>query len=334
MKKIKYLFKTIKNMDFKNMFKIAKQVSKKANKNYLLTILDIIYCGLKYQAGYYDYQEFEFYLLNKEERKTYLTRGINNNLVKKYNNKEYWYLLQDKIEFNKKFNKYLKREWLDLRETNEEEFKNFCKNKDRIIVKVIDNCGGKGIDIIDLKDKKIEITKLYKKLLKNKQYLIEEVIKQNKEISKMYPESVNTIRFFTFFDGKETHILNSVFRIGNNGVVDNFSSGGMYTFLDKNGIAICPAIDQADNVITVHPTTKQEIIGFKIPNFDKACEFVKEAAKEIKEVKYIGWDVAITEKDVCMVEGNEFPGVFQMKPSFDKGKHVGILNEYKKYMEI
>ena len=61
---------------------------------------------------------------------------------------------------------------------------------------------------------------------------------------------------------------------------------------------------------------------------------VKDASKEIKEIQYIGWDVAITEKDVCLVEGNEFPGVFQIKPSFDNGKHEGILTEYKKYMDI
>lgn len=332
MKKIKYLFKTIKKMDFKNMFKIAKQVSKKAHKPFIFTLFDIIHCGLKYQAGYYDYQEFEFYLLNKEERKTYLTRGINNSLVKKYNNKDYWYLLQDKIEFNKKFNKYLKREWIDLRNTSLEEFEKFLNKKDYVIAKELDNCGGKGITKVKV-DKK-NAKKIRNELIKNKQYLVEEMIIQNKKIDKLYNGSVNTLRFFTFFDGKETHILNSIFKIGNNGFVDNFSSGGMYTFLNKDGKVICPAIDQADNKIEVHPTSKEKIIDFVIPNFDKACELVKEASKDIKEIQYIGWDVAILENDACLVEGNEFPGVFQIKPSFDNGKHEGILTEYKKYMDI
>ena len=332
MRKIKYLFKTIKKMDFKNMFKIAKQVSKKAHKPFIFTLFDIIHCGLKYQAGYYDYQEFEFYLLNKEERKTYLTRGINNSLVKKYNNKDYWYLLQDKIEFNKKFNKYLKREWIDLRNTSLEEFEKFLNKKEYVIAKELDNCGGKGITKVKV-DKK-NAKKIRNELIKNKQYLVEEMIIQNKKIDKLYNGSVNTLRFFTFFDGKETHILNSIFKIGNNGFVDNFSSGGMYTFLNKDGKVICPAIDQADNKIEVHPTSKEKIIDFVIPNFDKACKLVKEASKDIKEIQYIGWDVAILENDACLVEGNEFPGVFQIKPSFDNGKHEGILTEYKKYMDI
>ena len=332
MKKIKFLLKAIIHMDYKNMFKVAKKVSKKAKKPFIVIFIDIIYCGFKYQAGYYDYQEFEFYLLNKEQRKTYLTRGINNSLVNKYNNKEYWYILQDKIEFNKRFNKYLKRDWLDLRESSLEEFIKFCSNKEYIIAKELDNCGGKGIDKIKV-DKNIK--EIYDKLKDNKQYLVEELIVQNSKVSKLYSGSVNTLRLFTFFDGKETYVINTIFKIGNNGFVDNFSSGGMYTFVDNKGKIIVPAIDQDDNKIEIHPTTKEKILGFEIPNYDKACDMVKEAAKLIPEVQYIGWDVSILENDVCLVEGNEFPGVFQIKPSFDNKKdHVGLIPEYKKYMDF
>ena len=82
MGKIKYLFKRIIKMDYKNMFRIAKAISKKTKKNYISIVIDMIKCGFKYQAGYYDYQEFEFYNLNNEERKTYLTRGKNNEIIK------------------------------------------------------------------------------------------------------------------------------------------------------------------------------------------------------------------------------------------------------------
>ena len=332
MRKIKFLLKAIIHMDYKNMFKVAKKVSKKAKKPFIVIFIDIIYCGFKYQAGYYDYQEFEFYLLNKEQRKTYLTRGINNSLVNKYNNKEYWYILQDKIEFNKRFNKYLKRDWLDLRESSLEDFIKFCSNKEYIIAKELDNCGGKGIDKVKIDN---NITEIYNRLKENKQYLVEELIKQNSKVNKLYSGSVNTLRLFTFFDGKETYVINTIFKIGNNGFVDNFSSGGMYTFVDNKGKIIVPAIDQDDNKIEIHPTTKEKILGFEIPNYDKACDMVKEAAKLIPEVQYIGWDVSILENDVCLVEGNEFPGVFQIKPSFENKKdHVGLIPEYKKYMDF
>ena len=98
MGKIKYLFKRIIKMDYKNMFKIAKDIGKKINKNYIVILIDMIKCGLKYQAGYYDYQEFEFYNLNKEERKTYLTRGKNNEIVKRFNDKTSFHKFENKVE--------------------------------------------------------------------------------------------------------------------------------------------------------------------------------------------------------------------------------------------
>ena len=332
MRKIKFLIKAIIHLDYKNMFKVAKNVSKKAKKPFIVIFIDIVYCGFKYQAGYYDYQEFEFYLLSKEERKTYLTRGINNSLVNKYNDKNYWHILQDKVEFNDRFKKFLKRDYIDLRKASVKEFEKFCKNKEYVIAKELDNCGGKGIDKVKIDINNIK--KIYDKLKENKQFLVEELIVQNKKVAKLYDGSVNTLRLFTFYDGKEVYVLNSIFKIGNNGFVDNFSSGGMYTFLDKKGKIKVPAIDQADNKITIHPSTKEQILGFTIPNYDKACKMVKEASKLIPEIKYIGWDIAILENDVALVEGNEFPGVFQVKPSFEDGKHIGLLPEYKKYMDF
>ena len=69
MGKFKYLLRRITKLDYKNMLKIAKKISKKTDKNFVFILVDIAICGIKYQAGYYDYQEFEFYNLNNKERK-------------------------------------------------------------------------------------------------------------------------------------------------------------------------------------------------------------------------------------------------------------------------
>ena len=58
----------------------------------------------------------------------------------------------------------------------------------------------------------------------------------------------------------------------------------------------------------------------------------QKACQKVPQVGYIGWDVAITEKGACLVEGNEFPGVFQIKPSY-MDKPEGILPRYNKYMK-
>lgn len=328
MNKLKYILKCIRTLDYKNMIKVARKVSKKSKRFILFILIDMIYCGFKYGAGYYDYQEFEFYLLKKEERKTYLTRTKNNLIVRKYNNKEDFYLLDDKVLFNEKFNKYIKRDYLKVEK--EEDFLDFIKKHNEFIAKPIDGSGGKGVMKYEVDNNEKE---LYKAVIGLKQNLIEEVIKQHGEINKLYKDSVNTLRLFTFFDGENAHILNSVFKIGNGGVTDNFSSGSMYTFVNDRGIVIAPAIDQDDKLYENHPITLQKIIGFKVPMYKEAVEMVLEAAKLVPSIKYIGWDVAISTDGPVIIEGNSFPGVFQIKPSLSK-EHIGLIPKYQKYMEI
>lgn len=328
MHKIIYLFKRIIGLDYKNMFKIAKKISKKTKKFRLFIVIDMIKCGFTYQAGYYDYQEFEFYLLNKRQRKTYLTRGINNEIVRKYNNKEVAKKFDDKGEFNKIFKDFLHRDYLVL--DSFEEFKKFIKNKKEIIVKPIDGEGGNGVEKITITD---DYKGLYDKLIQNNQRLIEEVIVQHKEMNKIYAKSVNTLRMFTFVKDGKSYFLQGILKFGNGGSVDNFSSGGMYTFVNDDGIVIAPAIDKEDNYFEIHPLTKEKIVGFKVPMFKEAVELVKEAALVLPEVGYVGWDVAISENGPVIVEGNWFPGVFQIKPSFNESKE-GILPKYRKYMDI
>lgn len=85
---------------------------------------------------------------------------------------------------------------------------------------------------------------------------------------------------------------------------------------------IVPAIDRDDNIFEVHPISNVKLIGYEIPHYDKVVELINECAKTVKEVKYIGWGVAIMEDDVCVIEGNCYPGIYQIKLSFLKEKKV------------
>ena len=321
MEKYKFLFESIRNTSLTNLIKIIKKIKKKKKKKFVL--FDIINCSIKYQAAFYDYLEFEFYLLNDEQRKTYLTNGKNNEIVKTFNDKNYRHIFDNKDEFNNKFKKYLKRDYLNSNFTKEE-LNKFIKNKNKIIIKPIDGIGGKGIKIVDCSE---NIHQEYN------DYLLEEIIIQNKKLDELYDKSVNSLRIFTFYDGKTVHILQSILKIGNDEVTDNFASGGMYAFLNEKGVVITPAIDKDDNIYGIHPISKKQILGFKVPLFDKVIKLVDEAAKEVPQIKYVGWDIAILEVDVCIIEGNSYPEVFQIKPRFSKDK-IGILPKYEKIMKI
>lgn len=161
--------------------------------------------------------------------------------------------------------------------------------------------------------------------------IIEEYIQQHNELNRIYAKSLNTLRIFTFFDGTKVHVINAVIKFGNNTCVDNFSSGGMYAFIDSTGTIDTPAIDKNDNIYTHHPITHQPIQNIIIPNYNAVKETAICAAKKIPEIRYIGWDIAITETNIVIVEGNPYPGIFQKRPSFTENKE-GLLPLYSKYM--
>lgn len=129
MNKISYVIKRISKMDYQKMFKTIKDISKETKKSKLFILNDMIYCGFKYQAGYSDYKLYKMYNMNANERKTIVTRGINNNIVKKYNNKSYIDCFENKALFNKLFNKYLNREWLFLEEASLDDFKEYARKR-------------------------------------------------------------------------------------------------------------------------------------------------------------------------------------------------------------
>lgn len=334
-RKVTYMLARILKMNYFKMFQIAGEVSKKCDKSFIGVVKDMVHCGMKFQAGYYDYQEFEFYKLNDEQRATFLTRGKNNAIIIKYNDKEAMKLFDDKIAFNQKFSEFLNRDWLDLNTAGEEEFLSFMKKHPVIIAKPADGVGGIGVEKyhIENPDDDADIMKLYQLLKKKKQNLIETFITQHPEMNRLYPRSVNTLRMFTFCKDGQGHFLQAILKIGNGGVVDNFSSGGMYTFVEDNGTVKVPAIDKEDHQYEQHPVTGTDIIGFTVPMFEEAVALVEKAAQVIPEVGYVGWDVGISEEGPVIIEGNSFPGVFQKRAGLSDN-FTGIIPKYRQYMDI
>ena len=140
---MKYVINRIFNMSLKNMFKQINVVNERSGKNKILIFFDMIVCGFKYQAGYMDYMLFEMYNLSSKQRKTIMTRGKNNKLIKTYNDFTYkpYFLMKDK--FDNKFKKYLHRDFLVINENNIKEFTSFIKKHPIFFAKPLDGQCGK-----------------------------------------------------------------------------------------------------------------------------------------------------------------------------------------------
>lgn len=328
MNNIKYILTRLTKMNYKAMLNKVNEVHKKTGTSRFLIFLDMAKCARKYGAGYMDYDLFEMYNLTDAQRDTYITRGRNNNLIEKYNNKAYFHIFENKNEFNKIFQKYLKRDWIAVTNSSKKDVIKFIKRHDIFMAKPIDGGCGKGIEKIETKNYKSP-EKLYEYLASNHNFELEEVIKQNEEVSKIYPEAINTVRMVTILKDNKPHVICAYFRIGNGSFVDNFNSGGMVAPIDvKTGVVSDNAIDKNKNLYEVHPETGKTIKGFKFPFWNEAVKMCKEASKKVPEMAYIGWDVAFTVNGPIFVEANEFPGhdIYQL-PEHTPNK-IGMMEKF------
>lgn len=334
MNKFKYLVRRIREMDFKNMRAQAKIVHGRTGKPTLFVLVDMMYCGYKYLAGYMDYVVFEFYNLKAAQRKTQVTRGVNNNLVKTLNDKNSWYKFDKKDEFNRIFSDCLKRDWLDIENSSLEDFEAFCKKHSEMMVKPRDGACGKGVEKMRVSDfESVEV--LREHCLKNEQTLAEEIIIQNGKMNEMFPRCVNTVRMVTITRNQKVNVVFCSIRIGaGDTIVDNLNSGGMAALVDSEaGVITTHAADKNGVVYEYHPDTNTQIRGFEIPFFKEGRELVEKAAVRVKEIGYVGWDIAFTDSGALLIEGNHFPGhdIYQM-PALTEGG-IGVLPRFREAMQ-
>lgn len=228
MGKLGYIVRCIAHMDYSALFDTVKQVHKLSGKPRAVILADIVSCGFKYGAGYKDYLLCEFYNLNSEQRATFVTRGINNTVVKLLNDPDYYHILDNKTEFYTMFNDYLHRKWLNFAKCSKSEFVEFMQEFDEIICKPDDLCCGKGVDKLKKADFG-SLDDMYDELKRRHISIVEEVVKQHHDMSRINPDSVNTIRVYTVLTDGKANAIYACIRMGNSDrPVDNINAGGMY----------------------------------------------------------------------------------------------------------
>jgi Sugar-transfer associated ATP-grasp len=317
----------------RNMLVVVAAVSVLSGKARLVILLDMILCSVLYQAGYLDYQEFEFWSLTGRQRRTWITSGNANAIVVKHNQRPFREQFINKLTFNRIFNSYLGRAWLDVRQTSNSELQQFVAHYGSVMAKRLDGLGGAGISKYRAGDV-VDFEKLRLQLLADEQFLVEAFITQHPEMAAICPTSVNSLRMITFFDGTKVHVMEAVLRLGNGADVDNYARGGMYTVIDeKTGIAPFGAFDKDANTFSTHPLTGVSIVGFRVPLFDEVLALLDTVARIVPQIAYVGWDVAITKDHPVIIEGNYNTGVFQMKPSLT-GNKIGLLPRFREVIDF
>lgn len=336
MSRLTYFFKRLVKMDWKAMWATTGLLKQRSGKSRLWLMADMLQCALKYNAGYIDYKIAQMYNLNDAQRRTVITRGISNTIVRRMNDKAYWHFFDDKTQFNALFKEWIPRKWLLINEaTTTQQVAGLTSGQTQLIGKPLEGSSGQGIERFTEKDWQGG-SAAFLQLLKDKGIgILEEVVQQHPDMASLCPTSVNTCRIATLLGDKQQGIVYAFLRIGNGKVMDNVDCGGMAARIDlESGKLLTVGADKQGNTFDKHPMTGTPIVGFTIPYWEEAKTMCLEAAKKVPQMRFVAWDVAITPDGPTFIEGNSFPShaIPQFAAHYPDG--IGIMPEFRKFIDI
>lgn len=314
---------------FKRKYNSQESIGEKNSLQLLNMIIEWYYFFDNFGFDYDDYFDYEIFNKDVKDLDKFLNKGYKKVIYRACNDRNYTHYCKNKGDFNKKFKKFVQRDWIAAEECSIKEFKKFIDKHPRFFAKPIEGTGGASAKIVEYNG---DLQSLYNECVQNK-YICEEIVKQHKDMANFNASTLNTLRLYTLVpvDGNPIITLgNARFgRLGND--VDNFHSGGVSAVIDlETGKLTSDAINRAHVKVSNHPDSGVKFKGFQIPNFEECKKTVCEAALVVKELRHVGWDVAIAEDGhIELIEGNAFPN-FDITQAADQ---IGKKDRYEKYID-
>lgn len=185
-----------------------------------------------------------------------------------------------------------------------------CLGHTIIIKDSRDSSGGKGIKKMGVSSSTKEV--FLSELEGRKQdFVIQECIRQNEEMSSFNPTSINTFRITTLYLNGRYSVLNINLRMGKDGsTVDNWGAGGIMVGVNPDGSLKPVGIDIFMN--KYRSSNRVTFEGAVIKEMPSILKEVEKAHKNYFSLcKLIGWDICIDEhNNPVLIEVNSSqPGI-------------------------
>ena len=259
-----------------------------------------------YGCSYKEYFNFGFENLSDRERKQYVCWLELFQYYKQFNASGKPELFNDKALTYQTFRDFFKRDTAIIRDPSQKgTFLSFVNSHNTCFLKPLQDFGGSGIQRLSspLDPKTVESS------LNCCPFIIEEAIVQDPGMAEFYPNSVNTIRYTTFYHGGELMRLQAVIRMGRGGsCVDNATAGDIYALVDtETGMIVGPARSFSGEEFESHPDTGIPFAGTYVPRWNDLNDLVEKIVRVVPEQKLVGWDFALSINGWTMVEGNAYP---------------------------
>jgi hypothetical protein len=149
-------------------------------------------------------------------------------------------------------------------------------------------------------------------------YIVQESLSQHDELNRIYPQAINTYRAITECINGEARMLYCVVRMGSGGrQIDNASAGGIFVRIDLDTGELfdsAQAFDQSQ--CTTHPDTGFVFKGARMETWAETKAFTVNAALKFRDIRYLGWDIAVTKDGPSVIEFNNKPDMAGIQDSY------------------
>lgn len=277
--------------------------------------LKMVYYRFAYEFVYQEFVSFDFEHKTKKEILKNVSafeylRIMREILIK--DGPEKFDVFCDKRETYKKYSEFFKRDVVLIQNENDlSAFKDFTKKHKRFVVKPALNNNGKGIQFYDLTKDNISVKEIFDNALNDRGAIVEELINQKGILNDFNPDSINTIRYVTFYDNNKLTRISSGLRTGRKGSnIDNGTRGGLLIGVKKDTGEIYTKgqVEKSLKRFDEHPDSHIKYEGTFIPHWDELLDTIEKIVRVFPEKKYIGWDFAYSDKGWVLVEANGVPG--------------------------
>ena len=285
----------------------------------------------RYLANPEEFFLYHFDEISERKKSTFLTYDRRGTYTLLLNEPETARFLTDKGKTFDYFGKYYGRDLLRVTKTTKDEtVLDFINERKRVIVKAADGSMGKGIKLLNRSDFDSPQAMLAA-VRRCGPCVVEDVLQAEATMSALHPQSLNTVRTPVFLerDGS-VRVFHPCLRVGRgDSVVDNAGSGGVFANIDAvSGVVITDAVDEYGRTYQTHPDTGFRFKGMQIPKWDELLSLARELALVLPSVRFIGFDLALTENGWVMVEGNRNPQPIQQMVD-----QVGLRAEFDEMLK-
>lgn len=306
-KRILYFFYYLKESDWKLLGRFLGYASEKSGRSRPCIIFDSIFSVFRYNVSFKDYYCFRFYDKPRSEREEWAGTGFMYEYQLRMNPKGSRELLENKVQFLNHYKLLVKRMFLHISgfSSDSVELNEMLRKSERLVLKGSRGQVGKEVEVIS--SETYTPQKLLDYMKQHHYDLVEEFVIQHNDLNELSPSGLNTIRIITQTDKNEVIFLAARLRISVNSPVDNMGAGNIAAPVDlKTGIVTGPGVfsDITRDSEGVHPVTGIKIEGFRIPHWERVLELAGTAAQNASGNRSVGWDIAVTEEGVEMIEGN------------------------------